>query len=160
MSKNQNNRDSEGQKRAKWICDQLVALVVRFTNNVAVRPDFCYREVSPKKARHGKEAAMPGPTPARCTFPDRFLQEARDTIRRRTAAVQDVQRCRLVLLLHQKPDLRNEVAAAAVGLSSRQVQRWRSRWADSDYSIEDQPGRGRKPAFSPSRSSPDSRPRV
>ena len=98
---------------------------------------------------------MPGPVPARCTFPDDFVQDAFDTVRRRTAAVQVVQRYRLVLLLHNLPSLQNEEAAEAVGLSSRQVQRWRSRWASGDFSIDDQPGRGRKPAFPPSGSSVD-----
>ena len=98
---------------------------------------------------------MPGPVPTCCTFPDDFLQDARDTVRRRTATVQVVQRYRLVLLLQGQPRLRNEDAAEAVGLSLRQVQRWRSRWASGDFSIEDQPGRGRKPAFPPSGSSVD-----
>ena len=98
---------------------------------------------------------MPGPLTTRCTFPDHFVQDALDTVRRRTAAVQVVQRYRLVLLLHEQPCLRNEEAAAAVGLSARQVRRWRSRWARGDFSIEDQPGRGRKSAFSPSGSSAD-----
>jgi hypothetical protein len=44
---------------------------------------------------------MPGPVPARCTFPDDFLQDALDTVRRRTVAVQVVQRCRLVLLFQE-----------------------------------------------------------
>ena len=103
---------------------------------------------------------MPGPVPACCTFPDDFVQDARDTIRRRTAAVQVVQRFRLVLLLQEQPSLRNEEAADAVGLSSRQVRRWRRRWASEDFSIEDQPGRGRKPAFSPAGSSVDPCPGV
>ena len=98
---------------------------------------------------------MPGPVPARCNFPDDFVQDALDTARRRTAAVQVVQRYRLVLLLHEQPNLRNEEAAEAVGLSPRQVQRWRSRWASGDFSIDDQPGRGRKPSFSPAGSSDD-----
>ena len=98
---------------------------------------------------------MPGPVPAPCTFSDDFVQDALDTVRRRTAAVQVVQRYRLVLLLHEQPSLRNEDAAVAVGLSPRQVQRWRSRWARGDFSIDDQSGRGRKPAFSPSGSSVD-----
>ncbi len=98
---------------------------------------------------------MPGPVPARCTFPEDFVQEALDTVRRRTAAVQVVQRYRLVLLLHEMPGLGNDEAAEAVGLSSRQVQRWRSRWASGDFSIEDRSGRGRKPAFSPAGSSDD-----
>src|SRR5450432_69602 len=98
---------------------------------------------------------MPGPLPAGCNFPDDFVQDALDTVRRRTAAVQVVQRYRLALLLHEQPSLRNEDAADAVGLSLRQVQRWRSRWAAGDFSIEDHPGRGRKPAFPPSGSSVD-----
>ena len=93
---------------------------------------------------------MPGPVPVGCTFPDDFLQEARAAVRRRTAAVQVVQRCRLVWLLQQQPRLPNEAAAEAVGLSPRQVQRWRQRWASGIFSIEDRPGRGRKPTFSPS----------
>ena len=100
---------------------------------------------------------MPGPQPARCNFPDNFVQEALDTVRRRTAAVQVVQRFRLALLLHEQRALRNEDAAHAVGLSLRQVQRWRSRWAAGDFAIEDHPGRGRKPAFSPAGPSVDPR---
>ena len=98
---------------------------------------------------------MPGPLPARCNFPADFLQDARGSIRRRTVAVQVAQRCRLVLLLHEQPGVPNEDAAQAVGLSPRQVQRWRSRWASGDFSIEDLPGRGRKPTFSPSGSGVD-----
>ena len=80
---------------------------------------------------------MPGPVPARCNFTEDFLQDARDAVRRRTVAVQVVQRCRLVLLLHEQPGVSNEDAAQAVGLSSRQVQRWRSRWVSGDFSVED-----------------------
>ena len=92
---------------------------------------------------------MPGPTPALCTFPEAFVQEARDTVCRRTVAVQSVQRFRLVLLLHEHPSLSNDEAAAVVDLSPRQVQRWRSRWASGDFSVEDRSGRGRKATFSP-----------
>ena len=98
---------------------------------------------------------MPGPTSALCIFPDEFLQEAHDTIRRRTVPVQAVQRFRLVLLLHDDPSLSSDKAAAQVGMSSRQVQRWRSRWVAGDFSTEDRAGRGRKAAFSPSGSSLD-----
>jgi Homeodomain-like domain len=98
---------------------------------------------------------MPGPLPAPCNFPDGFLQDARGSVRRRTVAVQVVQRYRLVLLLHEQPGVSNEDAAQAVGFSPRQVQRWRSRWVSGDFSIEDLPGRGRKPAFSPSGSGDD-----
>jgi len=93
---------------------------------------------------------MPGPKPAICTFPDDFFQEAVGTVDRRTVSVQSVQRFRLVLLLHEQPCLGSDEAGALVGLSSRQVQRWRSRWASGDFSIEDHSGRGRKAIFSPS----------
>jgi hypothetical protein len=92
---------------------------------------------------------MRGPRPASCTFPQEFLQEARDTVRRRTASVQAVQRFRLVLLLQDEPTLANEAAAQRIGLSARQVQRWRQRWLSGDFAIADRVGRGRKPAFSP-----------
>ena len=92
---------------------------------------------------------MPGPSPAPCTFPDDFVQVALDTVRRRTVAVQVVQRFRLVLLLHEQPDLKNDEAAKEVGLSARQVQRWRSRWAAGDFSIEDQAGTRPQARFFP-----------
>jgi len=41
---------------------------------------------------------MPGPMPARCTFPDEFVQDALDMVRRRTAAIQVVQRYCLVFM--------------------------------------------------------------
>ncbi|WP_088253569.1 helix-turn-helix domain-containing protein [Fimbriiglobus ruber] len=95
---------------------------------------------------------MPGPRSTPCKFPDDFVQEALDAVRRRTLPVQVVQRFRLVLLLHQQSELTNEAAAQAVGLSVRQIQRWRRRWAAGDFTIDDLPGRGCKPAFSPARS--------
>jgi transposase len=88
-----------------------------------------------------------------CSFPDAFLQDAAATVRRRTAAVQEVQRFRLVLLLQERPIISNDEAARIIGLSARQVQRWRRRWAAGDFTVEDLPGRGRKPAFSPGRRS-------
>ena len=92
---------------------------------------------------------MRGPKPTPFTFPDDFLQEARHNIGRRTIAVQTAQRFRLVLLLHEHPDLSHDEAARIVGMSSRQVQRWRQRWAAGEFDIEDRSGRGRKPTFPP-----------
>ena len=103
---------------------------------------------------------MPGPRPAFCSFPEGFLQEARLTVRQRTAAVQEVQRFRLVLLLHERPELSSEAASDIVGLCARQVQRWRSRWASGNYSIADLEGRGRKASFSPAGPRPRDRHRL
>ena len=64
---------------------------------------------------------MPGPVPARCTFPDDFVQDALDIVRRRTVAVQVIQRYCLVLLLHERPSLRNEEAADLVAFLCRTI---------------------------------------
>ena len=93
---------------------------------------------------------MPGPLSAFCPqFPEDFLAEVRATLRRKTAPQQSVQRCRLVLLLHENPHLPQQEAGRSVGLSGRQVFRWRQRWAAGHFSVDDATGRGRKAASSP-----------
>jgi Homeodomain-like domain len=92
---------------------------------------------------------MRGPKPTPCNFPDDFLQEARDADGRRTIAVRDAQRFHLVRLIHEQPTMTHSDAARRIGLSARQVQRWRQRWAAGTFDIRDRSGRGRKAAFSP-----------
>src|SRR3954467_6502399 len=92
---------------------------------------------------------MPGPKPTPCTFADDFLQAARRAVRRRTALVQEVQRYRLALAIHEHPDLGNGEVGRQGGMSERQVRRWRQRWALGDFSVTDREGRGRKADFSP-----------
>ena len=93
---------------------------------------------------------MSGPYPLSCpAFPDDFLQRARWEVRCRTAPYQAVQRSQLALLLHENPSLAHEEAGRQVGLSGRQVRRWRRRWAAGNFSLADAPGRGRKADFSP-----------
>ena len=93
---------------------------------------------------------MAGPQSAFCpVFPEDFVVQARATVRRKTAPHQHVQRHGLVLLLHENPHLGQEEAGRRVGLSGRQVLRWRQRWAAGDFSVADTPGRDRKAAFSP-----------
>lgn len=94
---------------------------------------------------------MGGPvSPFDPVFPDDFTEEARIAVRRRTAAHQSVQRYRLVLLLSDNARIGNEEAGRQVGLSRRQVIRWRKRRSSGDFSVGDIPGRGRRPLFSPS----------
>ena len=96
---------------------------------------------------------MPGPMPTdRPSFPDEVVQRARAQVRKKSAAYRSVQRSQLILLLHENPSLGHAEAGQQVGLSGRQVQHWRRRWAAGDFSVEDRPGRGRKPLFSPPRS--------
>src|SRR4051812_30589909 len=97
---------------------------------------------------------MPGPTPLdRPAFPAEFLQHCRGLVRRRTVALAQYQRARLALLLHESPASSNVAAGAAVELHPNSVRLWRRRWAEGDFSLADQAGRGRKPDFSPSRPS-------
>jgi Helix-turn-helix domain len=93
---------------------------------------------------------LPGPTPHyQPCFPAEFLIRARLLSRQRTAKAHFRQRARLALLLHYQPELSNVAAAAEVGLHPNSVRLWRQRWAEGIFDLEDQPGRGRKPAFSP-----------
>jgi hypothetical protein len=93
---------------------------------------------------------MPGPPPAfRPVFPAEFLGQARRASRRRTVRFQLRQRAELALLLHRDPGLSNVEAGHRVGLHPDSVRHWRRRWAGGDFALDDRPGRGRKPGFSP-----------
>jgi hypothetical protein len=93
---------------------------------------------------------MPGPAPNfQPTFPSEFVSEAEEVVCQRTAAYRRWQRAMLVLLLHEDPKMSNVDAGAAIGLSDQAVRMWRRRWDSGDFSLEDKPGRGRKPGFSP-----------
>jgi transposase-like protein len=94
---------------------------------------------------------MPGPVPHyRPTFPDQFVSEARRLVAARTARSHLRQRAQLVLLLQDQPLLSNVEVAARFDLHPNCVRRWRQRWANGQFTLEDASGRGRKPVFSPS----------
>ena len=102
---------------------------------------------------------MPGPASPFCpSFPEDFLDQARCAVRSKTIQHRLAQRFQLAMLLQHEPLLPNEAAGARVGLSGRQVRRWRQRWAAGDFGVADFPGRGRKPRFSPPWTRPSSRP--
>ncbi len=94
---------------------------------------------------------MRGPLPSyRPEFPPTFLEQVAKIAEQRTVQYQMRQRAALVLLLHQQPLVSNIEAAERVQLHPRSVQRWRRRWVTGAFSLDDEPGRGRKAAFSPS----------
>jgi Homeodomain-like domain len=94
---------------------------------------------------------MCGPLPSyRPEFPSTFLEQAEQIARQRTVPYQLRQRAALVLLLSHQPLVSNSEAAQQVQLHPRSVRRWRHRWVQGDFSLEDKPGRGRKADFSPS----------
>ena len=100
-------------------------------------------------------SARRGPLPShRPVFPSTFLEEAEKIVRQRTVPYQLRQRAALVLLLSQQPLVSNIAAATQVQLHACSVQRWRRRWAQGDFSLDDKPGRGRKADFSPAGSCP------
>ena len=106
-----------------------------------------------------REITLPGPSPHyQPSFPPEFLIEARLLSSRRTAPAHLRQRASLVLLLHYQPALSNVAAGLKVGLHPNSVRLWRQRWAKGIFDLEDQPGRGRKPTFSPSGSGDRDRP--
>ena len=93
---------------------------------------------------------MRGPSPLfRPSFPDDFLDQARQLSRRRTIRFQLRQRAKLVLLLHEQPALSNVEAGQQVDLHPDSVRNWRRRWSTGDFALEDATGRGAKPRFSP-----------
>jgi homeodomain-containing protein/DDE superfamily endonuclease len=93
---------------------------------------------------------MPGPASPFClSFPEDFIAQGYREVRRRSAEHRLVQRFQLAILLHQNPRLSHDQAGNRVGLSARQVRRWRQRWAAGDFTVADLPGRGCKARFSP-----------
>lgn len=93
---------------------------------------------------------MPGPSPLhQPDFPEDFLRQARALLKRRTVPFHLRQRASLVCLLCDSPDLPHEIAARHCQLQAITVRKWRKRWADGEFVLEDRSGRGRKPAFSP-----------
>lgn len=93
-----------------------------------------------------------------CTYRPDFTPDAlemcRELIRRRQAPYVEVQRARLALLLHSEPGLDSVAAAHELGLSKQAVRKWRKRWCQEPFALEDQPRSGRPPIFSPRASGP------
>ena len=95
---------------------------------------------------------MPGPKPIYCpTFTKEDVKQAERISKKHTACYNQVQRAKLVLLLNEKPDLENPVAARILGRHENWVRYWRKRWHKEGFSLTDKPRSGCKPAFSPSR---------
>jgi transposase len=59
----------------------------------------------------------------------------------------EVQRARLALLLHERPDLRSPEAARRLGQSTNWVRQWRRRWATEGFTLQDAPRAGRRSPF-------------
>jgi transposase len=94
---------------------------------------------------------MPGPSPLyRPTFTVEQLAQVELIAHQRQAPHAQVQRAQLAFLLHQQPDLDNASLAKQLGHHANWVYKWRKRWTEEGFCLEDKQGRGRKPLFSPS----------
>lgn len=94
---------------------------------------------------------MSGPAPLyQPVFPAEFLSKCQQIAKRRATSFGEVQRARLVLLLHDHSSVSNVQAGRELGLHPNAVRLWMRRWAEGEFSLEDRKGRGRKPTFSPS----------
>lgn len=94
---------------------------------------------------------MSGPAPLyQPVFPPEFLAKCQQIAKRRATSFGEVLRARLVLLLHDRPSVSNVEAGLEFGLHPNAIRLWRRRWAEGEFSLDDQTGRGRKPTFSPS----------
>ena len=94
---------------------------------------------------------MSGPAPTyRPTFTPEQVQSCERLVRQHNAPQVQVARARLALLLHAQPALDSVTAARGLGQHPNWVYTWRKRWATGGFALTDRPGRGRKPAFSPS----------
>src|SRR5712691_4564502 len=83
---------------------------------------------------------MRGPLPSyRPEFPPTFLEQAATSAGQRTVSYQLRQRAALVLLLSHQPLVSNSEAAQRVQLHPRSVRRWRHRWVQGDFALEDKP---------------------
>lgn len=95
---------------------------------------------------------MPGPAPThRPTFTPEQLADCERLVRQHHAPQRQVARAKLALLLHDEPTLDHATAARRLGKHPNWVRGWRRLWAAEGFRLTDKPGRGRKPAFPPSR---------
>jgi hypothetical protein len=93
---------------------------------------------------------MPGPLPTyRPTFTLEQVRDCERLVRQQNAPQVQVARAKLALLLHAQPDLDSVTAARHLGQHPNWAYTWRKRWATGGFALTDRPGRGRKPAFSP-----------
>ena len=97
------------------------------------------------RARHSWHG---GPPPAyQPHFSEADIAQARSWACSQALPHAEVQRARLALLLHEQPDLRSPQAARRLGQSTAWVCKWRRRWVEQGFSLQDASRPGRPPQF-------------
>ncbi len=88
-------------------------------------------------------------TPHQPKFTNEQLAQARKTASARAAPHREVLRARLTLVIAENPNITHAQAAQRSGLEYQTVYRWRRRWAEHGWTLQDAPRSGRPRAFSP-----------
>ena len=78
------------------------------------------------------------------------VQKAKEVLRRRSSTHGQATRARLAVLLSENRAIENREAARLLGVHENTVRRWRKRWVEEGFSLEDKPRSGRPRSFSPS----------
>lgn len=92
---------------------------------------------------------MPGPKPKyQPRFTEEEVSEARRVVSQYHASHSKVLRARTVLVLREHPDLPTAKLARRTGASYSMVKKWRRRWAEQGFSLEDRPRSGRPRKYS------------
>ena len=78
------------------------------------------------------------------------VEKAREVLRRRSSPHGQATRARLAVLLYENRAIENREAARLLGVHENTIRRWRKRWVEEGFSLEDKPRPGRPRSFSPS----------
>ena len=93
---------------------------------------------------------MSGPLPQyQPCFTSQEVDQAQEIIRQRKAPHTQVQRAKMVLALAEDPSIAHQKLADTAGVSHPTAQKWRKRWAEEGFTLDDHPRTGRPPDFSP-----------
>jgi len=93
---------------------------------------------------------MSGPLPTyQPRFPPEEVAQARQIVRQPTAPYMQVQRAKRVVILSKAPRISTRALAEQGGVHYHTAWKWRKRWTQEGFTLEDHPRSGRPPAFSP-----------
>lgn len=82
-------------------------------------------------------------------FTDEDIRQAQEVCRRHNSPQVRVLRARIALYLHEHPGALSPHVANALGVHEQTVRKWRKRWTQHGFSLEDLPRPGRPRRFSP-----------
>jgi transposase len=83
------------------------------------------------------------------TFSDEDIQKVRELCRRHSAPHTQVQRAKVALLLIENPGIHSAEVARRLAMHEQTVRKWRKRWTQRGFQLEDDPRPGRPRRFSP-----------